>query len=1448
MSLAAVSAALLLPAPALAVPVAAPDIGAPEQAAAPPAFASSFEPTDPQPAWTNTVETDPAGNKKASGVDGAFATGLPGSISDKVVQITASGEFAEAGEVKENLNDGDVSSKWLVFTPTAWVQYKLSEPVAVALYALSSANDEPARDPRDWTLQGSQDGQTWTTLDTQTEQMFTDRFQTKEYRLANTTPYLYYKLDITRNGGVAIVQLAEFQLSTGDAEPPPPGDMNSKIDKGPSSSPTAKSKVGYTGLRALQVSGRHLVAGRAYSYNKVFDVDIRVAADTELSYMIFPEDNRDDPRMSAMYMAVDLAFSDGTYLSELGAVDNHGAILSPQGQAASKTLYPMQWNAKRSVIGKVARGKTIKRILVAYDNPTGSASGPTLFRGWVDDIRIGAVTKRPAPKRLSDHVLTTRGTQSSGGYSRGNNFPATAVPHGFNFWTPVTNAGSTSWLYEYHRMNNAENLPTLQAFALSHETSPWMGDRQTFQVMPSAAAGVPNAERMARALPFRHANEVARPYYYGVTFDSGLRTEIAPTDHAALFRFTFTGDTSSLIFDNVNDMSGLTIDAANGVITGYSDVRSGLSTGATRMFVYATFDKPITASGMLTEGNRVSTGYASFNTAADKVLTMRVASSLISVDQAKRNLELEIAPSDTFDAVRDRAQRLWDRKLRVVEVEGASEDQLTTLYSNLYRLFLYPNSGHENVGTAEAPVYKHAVQSSTMTPPSTPTQTGAPVADGKVFVNNGFWDTYRTTWPAYALLTPTRAGEMVNGFVQQYKDGGWIARWSSPGYANLMVGTSSDVAFADAYLKGIHNFDVSSAYKAAVKNATVAPPNQNIGRKGFSQSPFLGYTPMESTAEAMSWAMDGYINDFGIANMAKARAAKEPAGSASRKRLLEEYEYFLNRAQNYVHMFDPNVDFFQGRNAAGQWRLPPEEFDPRVWGFDYTETNAWNMAFHVPQDGRGLANLYGGTDKLADKLDEFFTTPETAKFFGSYGGVIHEMLEARDVRMGQYGHSNQPAHHIIYMYDYAGQPWKAQAKVREVLDRLYIGSEIGQGYPGDEDNGEMSAWYIFSALGFYPLQMGSPYYAIGSPLFTKATVNLENGRKIVVKAPNNSRGNVYVQGLKVNGKSYGKTYLPHDVLAKGAVLEFTMGSQPSSWGTGAGAAPLSITTGDEVPRPLRDAVVASNGTATGSGGTDVAGLFDNTSATRVNFEGQTPWAQYQFTGPQQTATHYTLTSGATLGQPRSIMNRVTEVTASADNPPNEVKERVADGDVNTKWLTRATTGWVQFKLAAPVTAIQYTMTSANDAPTRDPRDWTLEGSTDGQTWTTLDTQTDQMFTGRFENKTYTFANTTAYQYYRLNITRNNGATILQLAEIALSDGVTEGDPKGWVLKGSNDGTTWQVLDRRSSETFAWRLQTRAFKIASPGSYAFYRLEVTRNTGDASTTLSEVELLAKPAAP
>ncbi|HEY0448269.1 GH92 family glycosyl hydrolase [Actinophytocola sp.] len=997
--------------------------------------------------------------------------------------------------------------------------------------------------------------------------------------------------------------------------------MSTREGGGPGKPYTAKAGVGFTGVRALRYQGSHTGREAAHVVNKLFLVDMLVARDTELSYVIYPELLGDDLRYPSTFVAVDLTFDDGTRLSELGVTDQLGFSLTPRAQGESKALAPNQWNHRSVRIGAVAEGKVVVKVLLGYESP----AGPAEFAGWVDDI---AIVDKPKTedRRPADYVVTTRGSNSTKAYSRGNTFPATAVPHGFNFWTPVTDAGTLGWIYSYQRGNNDRNLPALQALSVSHQPSPWMGDRQTFQVLPSAEVRKPKAGRRARALTFRHANEIALPHHYGVRFTNGIRTDLAPTDHAALLRFTFPGEDANLIFDNVGRRGRLTLDPVGGSVSGYTDVRSGLSAGATRMFVHATFDRAVAASGKLWRGlSRRVCGYLRFepDPAGQTVVTMRIATSLISIAQAKRNLRQEIADDDTFETVRERAAQAWDHRLGRIEVEGASEDQLVTLYSNLYRLHLYPNNIHENTGTDDQPTLAYASPFTGPAKKNTPTQTGAVLVPGKAYVNNGFWDTYRTTWPAYALLDPTHCGELVAGFLRQYQDGGWTARWSSPGHADLMTGTSSDVAFADAYLKGVRGFDVQVAYEAAVRNATVAPDSDAVGRKGLGRSIFLGYTPT-STESGLSWTLEGCLNDFGIAQLAEALGDKE------------QHEYFLDRALNYVHSFDPSTGFFQGRKENGRWRHSANSYDPRAWGGDYVETNGWNTAFSVPHDGAGLAALLGGRTALGTKLDEFFTTQETGRARGRYWRSIHEMAEARDVRMGQYGHSNQPSHHIPYMYAYAGMPWRTQEKVREVLARLYTGSEIGQGYLGDEDNGEMSAWWLFSALGFYPLRVGSPDYVIGSPLFRKATVRLANGNEIVVNAPNNSPTNVYVQSLRVNGSSYDKAYLPHALLANGAVLDFHLGPEPTDWATGIEALPPSITQVDTPPRTMFDITCDVDGHSEGSDGANVAALFDDTSRTQVVFRTPTAWVGFRMPGEDgATVRYYTLTSGTRQDDPRS---------------------------------------------------------------------------------------------------------------------------------------------------------------------------------------------------------------------
>jgi len=638
------------------------------------------------------------------------------------------------------------------------------------------------------------------------------------------------------------------------------------------------------------------------------------------------------------------------------------------------------------------------------------------------------------------------------------------------------------------------------------------------------------------------------------------------------------------------------------------------------MFVYGVFDATPTNSSTTPSGDRsASARYATFDVSSDKTVELRIATSFISLDQARANLDLEVTDR-TFDAVQSDAQAAWNARLGVVEVEGATDTQRVTLYSNLYRLNLYPNSQFENTGTATEPHYRYASPVAAKTGSATATTTNAAVVDGTMYVNNGFWDTYRTAWPLYAFLYPDVAEDLVEGFVQQYRDGGWVARWSSPGYADLMTGTSSDVAFAEAYLAGALSTDLAlEAYDAAVKNATVLPTSSAVGRKGLDTSIFLGYTP-ESTHQSASWGLEGFINDFGIAQMAAALAA-DPATPPERvAQLEEEAAYFEARSDDYVNMFNPEAGTFTSRNADGSFN-GGADFDKTAWGGAYTEASGWTFAYHTPFDVDGLAALYGGRADLLADLEAFLTTPETALSSG-----IHEAFEARDVRLGMLGMSNQVAHHIPYIAAAAGDASRTQGLVREITQRLFAGSDIGQGYLGDEDNGEMSSWYVFSALGFYPLQVGSGDYTLGSPVFDEATVHLAGG-DLVISAPGASDGKVYVAGVSVDGTPVTDTAIDGDLLRDGGTLAFTLSDTPTTWGDKDLAEPLAV------PDVLVDATKAGYGTLTATDGTAVGALTDDNSRSRVRTaSGSTQLLWTSASGPV-VVDRYTLTGGPAAEAP-----------------------------------------------------------------------------------------------------------------------------------------------------------------------------------------------------------------------
>jgi predicted alpha-1,2-mannosidase len=1006
---------------------------------------------------------------------------------------------------------------------------------------------------------------------------------------------------------------------------------------GPAHVPAGRPGVGLTVEHARRV--RHVGAGRTV----VLDgIDVPVEPGTELRYALLPVLDGELTYRST-YVAVDLLLDDGTWLlqAEPGRTlrDQHGMPATAVGQGDARILVPDHWNLVRVDLGRVAEqapGRRVRAAAVVTAPPDGRRT-----EVWLDEVTVGPRPARAVTGR-TDLVDTRRGTHSSGAYSRGNTVPAVAVPNGFTMWVPLTDASSASWLYSWAAHNGPDNRPRLQGVGISHEPSPWMGDRDqlAFHLVPARPGSgpgsgsgsgsgedeVPDAGLAARAIGFSHDDETARPHRYSVDLDGGARVAVAASDHGGVLRFTFPpgATTGHLIVDAVSDAGddgppvAVTVHD-DGTLTGWSDHGSALSVGRSRMHVVGRISRPVLRTGPARGRDHavyatVALDPAGPDAEAGRTVEVRVATSYVSEDLARRALEREVA--GTFDEVADRARAQWEERLGVLDVEGATEEQQVTLYSNLYRLNLYPSS-YTEVGADGEPVH------------ASPVLDGAPVRPGEMFVNHGFWDTYRTCWPAYALLYPEVAARLADGFVQQYREGGWVARWSSPGYADLMTGTSSDVAFADLYLRGVPLPDLLATYDAGLRNATALPTRSGVGRKGQGFALTHGWVPRD-VAESVSWGLEGYINDAGLALMAQALADAPDTPERRRRALRDEAAYLRQSSFGYAHLFDAQTGFFRGRDRSGSFGSGP--FDPAEWGGDYTESDAWNFLFHPVHDGAGLAALHGGPDGLGRLLERFFTTPERADKPGSYGSVIHEMVEARDVRLGQLGQSNQVSHHIPYAWLFAGRPDRTQETVREILARLWTGNEIGQGYHGDEDNGEMSAWYILSALGLYPLEIGSSRWAVGSPLFERAVVHRTDG-DLVVEAPG-AADRWYVAGLEVSdadgaGRAITAPSVEQHDLTGGATLRFDLSATPTRWGAPTSDAGAGSGSGPASAGPwLR----ADGGWHSAVG--PLPGLTDGDLTTSAEVAGTLVWGPSGDV-PQGTMLYaYTLTSSSARGEGR----------------------------------------------------------------------------------------------------------------------------------------------------------------------------------------------------------------------
>ncbi|MEX2336118.1 MAG: GH92 family glycosyl hydrolase [Fulvivirga sp.] len=704
------------------------------------------------------------------------------------------------------------------------------------------------------------------------------------------------------------------------------------------------------------------------------------------------------------------------------------------------------------------------------------------------------------------------GTDSKPSMSNGNTYPAIAVPWGMNFWTPQTGPMGDGWAYTY-------DADRIRGFKQTHQPSPWMNDYGQFAIMPTTGS-ITKFNQDERASWFSHKSEIAKPYYYSVYLaDHDVTTEITPTERAAQFKFTFSkSDSSFVIVDAFDDGSYVKIIPEEQKIIGYTTKYSRGKLINFKNYFIILFDKPF-SSVSTWEGNNLAKGQnemkadhagaiVHFKTEVDEVINARVASSFISFDQATLNLERELA-NDSFDDTKENAREVWNETLNRIKVEGGTVDQVRTFYSCLYRTVLFPNKLYEI--NAKDEIIHWSPYNGKILP-------------GYMFAGTGFWDTFRALYPFLNLAYPSINKEMQAGLVNDYLEGGWLPEWSSPGYANIMVGNNSASVVADAYIKGLRGYDIETLYEALLHGANNAGPMTAVGRAGAEYYKKAGYVPYdvginENAARTLEYA----YNDFTIYQLAKAL-----------DRPKKEIKLYAERSQNYRNLFDPSTGLMRGKNKDGTFQSP---FNPFKWGDAFTEGNSWHYSWSVFHDVQGLIDLLGGKKNFVAKLDSVFSMPPV--FDESYyGSVIHEIREMQVAKMGQYAHGNQPIQHMPYLYNYAGAPWMTQYWVRETMDRMYLPTP--DGYCGDEDNGQTSAWYVFSAMGFYPVCPGTDQYVMGAPLFKKMTLNLQNGNKLLINAPDNSTENKYIESATFNNQPLTNNWVSHSALMKGATIDFKM--------------------------------------------------------------------------------------------------------------------------------------------------------------------------------------------------------------------------------------------------------------------------------------------------------------------
>ncbi len=719
-----------------------------------------------------------------------------------------------------------------------------------------------------------------------------------------------------------------------------------------------------------------------------------------------------------------------------------------------------------------------------------------------------------AVKNPVDYVSTLVGTQSKFELSTGNTYPATSLPWGLNFWTPQTGKMGDGWAYTY-------NADKIRGFKQTHQPSPWMNDYGQFSIMPITGGLVFDQDQ--RASWFSHKAEVAKPYYYKVYLaDHDVTTELVPTERAAMFRFTYPETKNAyVVIDAFDKGSYVKVIPEENKIIGYSTKNSGGVPENFKNYFVIQFDKPFTFTSGVKENNILPnetevqgnhTGaIIGFATQKGEIVHARVASSFISYEQAELNLK-ELG-KDSFDQLVTKGKDIWNREMSKVDVEDDNIDNLRTFYSCLYRSMLFPRSFYEI--DAKGQVVHYSPYNGKVLP-------------GYMFTDTGFWDTFRCLFPFLNLMYPSMNQKMQEGLVNAYLESGFLPEWASPGHRDCMVGNNSASVVADAYIKGLRGYDIETLWEALKHDANAHLRGTASGRLAYDAYNKLGYVPNNiGIGQNVARTLEYAYNDWTIYTLGKKLG--KPAS---------EIDIFKQRALNYKNVYHPERKLMVGKDDKGVFN---PKFDAVDWSGEFCEGNSWHWSFCVFHDPQGLIDLMGGKKEFNNMMDSVFIIP--GKLGMESRGMIHEMREMQVMNMGQYAHGNQPIQHMVYLYNYSGEPWKAQHWVREIMDKLYTAGP--DGYCGDEDNGQTSAWYVFSALGFYPVCPGTDQYILGTPLFKSAKLHLENGKTVTIKASNNNTDNRYVKDMKVNGKAFTRNYLTHDQLLKGANIQYQMSPTPN---------------------------------------------------------------------------------------------------------------------------------------------------------------------------------------------------------------------------------------------------------------------------------------------------------------